>query len=423
MKTEILTVGTEILLGQIIDSNSSYIAQELLANGIDLYGVSTVGDNLYRIVDAIRYSLSKCDALIVTGGLGPTQDDITRNAVAMVMGVDLVENKYLKDLISKFFADRNRPMPENNLLQAMVPEGAEFIEQKLGTAPGLICPVGNKVIYCLPGVPYEMKEMLNRSVIPDILGKAQLTKHMKFVTVATWGLSESRVAELLSDEFNRLESMQKEGREYIPSIAFLANISTGIKIRVSLSGEDEIKVNEILRDEVDRVASVLGESVFSTDSETLEQVIHRICTEKGITIGLVESLTGGMIASRIVDVPGASKYFKGSIVAYDTDIKRSILKIQASEVVSEAAVIEMAKSGLELLSCDICLSISGVGGPEKQEGKDPGTVYIGLAADTAKFSKVNLNPVELKLYGSRDTIRQMATTSALDLLRRRLTHF
>ncbi len=420
MRTEILAVGTEILLGQIADTNSAHIAQELSDNGIYLYGTSTVGDNLNRIVESMRYCLSKCDALIVTGGLGPTQDDITRQAASIVMGVELEQDPQLVDIIEGFFKARNRQMPANNLLQALVPKGASYIEQRRGTAPGLICGVGNKVMYCLPGVPHEMKEMLSRAVIPDLLLRTGEKRAVKYSNIMTWGMSESAIAAKLSEEFDRLETMQLENQPNTPSIAFLANLTTGVKVRISVSGQNTPELDSALNNEVSKISEILGDCVFSATGESIEDVVKNIFISRNLTLSFVESLTGGLIGSRLVGIPGASVYFKGSLVAYQSEIKHSVLKIQSESVVSALAVNEMAKAGLNLFNSDVCLAISGVAGPDSQEGKEPGTVYIGLCCDGDKLSTVNVEPVELKLFGTRDSIRQIAATSALDLLRKRV---
>lgn len=420
MRAEILAVGTEILLGQIVDTNSAYIAQELSANGINLYGTAVVGDNLNRIVDAMRYSLSKCDALIVTGGLGPTQDDITRNAVAKVMGVELVEDSHLKEIISGFFAQRNRDMPQNNLLQALVPKGALYIEQRRGTAPGLICSVGNKVIYCLPGVPHEMKEMLSRAVIPDMLTRAETGLIVKYTNVMTWGMSESSIAHKLAEEFERLEQLQKKEHDFVPSIAFLANLATGIKVRISVSGKAGKLLDQVLDEEVFIVSKLLGDCVFSTKGETIEEVIQKYFVSSGLTLSFVESITGGLISARLIDIPGASDYLRGSMVAYQSEIKHSVLKVESELVVSDSAVRELSQNGLEMFDSDVCVSVSGVAGPQPQDGRDPGTVFIGIAVKKDKFFDIDLTPKELKLYGTRESIRQMAATSAFDFLRKRI---
>src|ERR1700712_3615785 len=231
LSCEVVAIGTELLLGQIVDTNSSWMGEQLALSGIDSHFQTKVGDNLGRIVSAIRLALDRSDAVIICGGLGPTHDDITREAIAQVMGVELVEWPDLVDKIRAMFEARGRRMPDNNRRQALVPVGASIIEQRRGTAPGLICPVGDpvgsKVIYAVPGVPHEMREMLERAVLPDLAERAGVRMAIVSRTLRTWGESESRIAELLGP---RLAALDVLGN---PTIAFLASGIEGIKVRLT----------------------------------------------------------------------------------------------------------------------------------------------------------------------------------------------
>ncbi|MDQ2650196.1 MAG: molybdopterin-binding protein, partial [Actinomycetota bacterium] len=231
MRAEIVAIGTELLLGQIIDTNSSWMGEQLAGIGIEHHRQTKVGDNLDRIVDTIQSALERADAVICCGGLGPTQDDITREAIAKVMGVELERRPEIADVIRNLFEARGRTMPDNNLRQADVPVGATVIEQRTGTAPGLICPVGDKVIYAVPGVPYEMREMVDRAVLPDLAERAGICQVIMSRTLRTWGESESRIAELLGPRIELLDGIGN------PTIAFLASGIEGIKVRLTARGE------------------------------------------------------------------------------------------------------------------------------------------------------------------------------------------
>ncbi|MGH9205161.1 MAG: CinA family nicotinamide mononucleotide deamidase-related protein, partial [Acidimicrobiales bacterium] len=313
-------MGTELLLGQIVDTNSSWIGETLASAGIDSHFQTKVGDNPARITLALRTALARSDAVIVCGGLGPTQDDITREAIAEVMNVDLVRQEPLLDFIREMFGARGREMAENNARQADVPSGATPIPQVRGTAPGLVCPLGHKVIYAVPGVPDEMMEMIGRAVIPDMqsrLGeKAMILSRM----LRTWGLAESTLAEVLAP---RLEALDSAGGN--PTIAFLASGIEGIKVRLTAKASDRAGALELLDAEEKQVRSLLGTTVFGVDDETMEHAIGSLLTSAGLTLALAESVTGGLAASRLVAVPGASAWFRGSVVAYAPGVKHDVL--------------------------------------------------------------------------------------------------
>jgi nicotinamide-nucleotide amidase len=296
VRTEIVAVGTELLLGQIVDTNSTYIGEQLAASGLDCHFQTCVGDNLARIVLALRTALARGDGLIVCGGLGPTQDDITREAIAEVMNVPLRRDPEVLERIREMFASRRREMPANNGHQADVPEGATLIPQTMGTAPGLICPVGLKVVYAMPGVPYEMHDMLERAVLPDLRARAGEAAVIASRTLRTWGLSESGLAEILAP---RIEVLG-EGAAGVPTIAFLASGIEGIKVRLTVKAADEATAAAALDAEVVEIRPLLGRSLFGVDDDTMESVVGQLLSDRDWTLGLAESLTGGLVASRIV---------------------------------------------------------------------------------------------------------------------------
>jgi nicotinamide-nucleotide amidase len=410
MRCEIVAVGTELLLGQIVDTNSSWIGEQLALAGIDSHYQTKVGDNWTRIADGLRIALDRSDAVIVCGGLGPTHDDITRDVIAEVMGVELAIDPLIEDRIRTIFGSRGRDMPPNNLRQAMVPVGAETIPQQPGTAPGLICPIadGEQVIYAVPGVPYEMKEMVEGTVIPDLQRRAGVPAVIRSRTLRTWGQSESGLAEILAERIDELDQLGGA------TIAFLASGMEGLKVRVTVKAESADAADQILADEVDLLAEILGEVVFSVDDEPIEVVVLRLLRERGLTLGTAESVTGGLIASRLTDVPGASDVFRGSIVSYASEVKFDVLGVPRGPVVSDEAVVAMAEGACRVLGCDVAVAVTGVAGPDTQEGVPAGTVYLGLCLDGETESMM------IRLPGDRTRVRQFSTISALDWLRRRL---
>jgi nicotinamide-nucleotide amidase len=411
VRAEVVAVGTELLLGQIVDTNSSWIGEQLARSGIDCHFQTKVGDNLERMVLAMRTALARSDAVLVCGGLGPTQDDITREAIAVVMNVPLVLDEDIVARIRTMFASRGRAMAANNSRQAEVPVGASVIEQRIGTAPGLICPVGQKVIYAMPGVPYEMHEMMDRAILPDLRLRAGDLAVISSRTLRTWGLAESTLAELLEPRIDALAG----GGAGVPTIAFLASGIEGIKVRLTVKAASEGAAASALGAEEELVRAVLGDAVFGVDDETMETAVGKLLTEKGWKLGVAESLTGGLMASRVVSVPGASEWFAGAVVAYGTSVKESVLGVPAGPVVSSAAAAAMAEGARDLLKTDVAIATTGVAGPAEQEGNPPGTVFIGICLPGS-----DAEGVELRLPGDRERVRQMTVISALNLLRLRL---
>jgi nicotinamide-nucleotide amidase len=351
------------------------------------------------------------------GGLGPTQDDITREAIAEVMGVELVREPSLITFIADFFAARGREMTANNERQADVPRGATTIPQVIGTAPGLICPVGNKVVYAVPGVPYEMAEMFERGILPDLrtrMAEAGEEGVIASRVLRTWGASESGLAESLQ---GRIDALDEDGADV--TLAFLASGIEGIKVRItararSLEGVGELLDKEEL--EVRRaIEAELGDIVFGVDDESMEVAVSTRLRAKGLTFGVAESLTGGLIASRLVNVPGASTWFRGGVVAYQEQVKFDVLGVPEGPVVTEAAAAAMAEGVRRVTHSDLALGITGVAGPDEQEGVAPGTIFVGLALPDRPTQTR-----QLRVPGDRERVRQYGAISALDLVRRAL---
>jgi nicotinamide-nucleotide amidase len=409
MRCDVVAIGTELLLGQIVDTNSSWLGEQLSAAGIDSCLQVKVGDNLNRMVKAIRQTLEDADAVIICGGLGPTHDDITREAIAEIMGVELEFNDEVGMAISEMFASRNRRMPEINMRQAMVPKGANIIEQRRGTAPGLICPVGNKVIYAVPGVPYELYEMFERAILPDLLVRSGSVSVISSRVLRTWGESESGLNERL---FGVIEDLESVGN---PTLAFLASGWEGIKVRLTAKAATRPEVASILDEWEQKVRAAIGDIVFGVDDDTMESVVLQMLRDRGLTLGLAESVTGGLVSGRLTNIAGASDVLRGGVVSYASEVKFDVLGVTNGPVVSPEAAIEMAVGAQRVLGADVGLSLTGVAGPAEQEGQRPGTLCIGVALPNG----VTASSV-VQLPGARDQMRQLSVISALDFLRRQL---
>lgn len=409
MRCDVLAVGTELLLGQIVDTNSAWIGEQLAASGIDSYEHRVVGDNERRMVDALSDLLSRADAVIVCGGLGPTQDDITREAVAAVLGVPLVRRPELVEEISAMFSSRGRGMPENNLRQADVPEGGDSLANPLGTAPGLRCEVGGRVVYAVPGVPYEMKAMVTGHVLPDLLARSGEASALVSRSLKTWGTSESALAEMVA---GRVDALDAAGN---PTIAFLARGIDGLVVRITAKAASQAEALSMVEAEERAVRSLLGDLVFAIDDETMESAVIERLAGRGWTLGVAESVTGGLVGARLVNVPGASEVFRGTIGSYATEVKRSVLGVTAEAVVSEEAAGQMAEGARRVLGADVGIAITGVAGPDEQDGRAVGTVCMALCLPGAPTETV-----AARLPGDRERIRQYGTISLLNLLRLRL---
>lgn len=414
MKVEVVAVGTELLLGQIVDTNSSWMGEQLALAGLDSHYQTKVGDNPARIEEVLRHALSRSDAVICCGGLGPTQDDLTRDVIATVMGVEMETDDAIAAKIEQMFASRGRTMPANNLRQAMVPVGARTMDQQPGTAPGLVCPIPaepggqEKVIYAVPGVPYEMKQMIEGTVVPDLIARSGQRAVIRSRVLRTWGMSESALSELLAD---RIDELDDTGN---PTLAFLASGVEGMKVRITAKSATEGEAVAVLDDEEALLRPILGDIVFGLDDQNMEATIVAMLAERSLTVAVAESLTGGYLAGRICAVPGASAVFRGGVVAYHPSIKFDLLDVPEGPVVTEAAALAMAHGVRRRLGADIGLATTGVAGPDESEGKAVGTVCLGIAGSMAERATT------VQLPGDRERIRQFSCITLLDLLRREL---
>ena len=409
MRCSVVAVGTELLLGQIVDTNSSWLGEQLAAAGIDSLFQVKVGDNLARIVATLRSTLEQADAIIICGGLGPTHDDITREAIAEIMGVELELNDEVALVIEQLFTSRGRRMPQNNLRQAMVPKGAKIIEQRRGTAPGLICPVGQKVMYAVPGVPFELYEMFERAILPDLLARSGEASVIKSRVLRTWGDSESGLNERLVGVINELEKVGN------PTLAFLASGWEGIKVRLTAKANTESQAIDLLDTWDAKVREQVKDLVFGVDEQNMETVVLQNLRDRKLTLAVAESVTGGLVSGRLTAIAGASDVFRGAIVSYDSEVKFDLLNVTRGPVVSESAAKEMAIGIRKTLGSDIGLALTGVAGPSEQDGVKVGTLCVGLAMPDGDVRSTTFN-----LPYGREQMRQFSVISALNFLRQSL---
>jgi nicotinamide-nucleotide amidase len=409
MRAEVIGVGTEILLGQICNNNAQWISERLAEIGVDVLHHQAVGDNQGRIAEAFRLALSRAEVVIATGGLGPTQDDITREGLAEALGVSLVRVPGIEEHLRAKFQALGPEMPGSNLRQADVPEGARYILPERGTAPGLVCrTLEGKLVYVVPGVPAEMRELLTGSILPEL---AELEGPSTLVsrTIRVTGLAESKAAEMLDDLFRSSTN---------PTVAYLAS-SGEVKVRLTAKARTRAEAEELIAPLADEVAGRLGRHVFTTSDEELEQVVGRLLKARTESVACAESLTGGSLAVRLSFAPGSSAYFKGAAVCYTAEAKRDVLGVtdetlRGAGVVSEECAREMARGARRLFGADVGVALTGVAGPDPHDGRPPGTVCLALSSGRLEESRSFLAP------GDREQVRRWAEQSALDLLRRYL---
>ncbi len=392
MRCEVVAIGTELLLGQIVDTNSSCIGEQLAMAGIDSHFQVKVGDNFARMEATLRQALERSDAVICCGGLGPTQDDITREVITKIMGVDMRRDEAIVEKIRLMFESRGRVMADNNRRQADVPFGATVISQMPGTAPGLICPVGDKVIYALPGVPYELHEMMRETVLPDLRRRSGQTAVIRSRVLRTWGHSESGLAELLADRVEELDGLGN------PTLAFQASGIEGIKVRITVKAEDEDEAAEILGAEEAGIRELLGETVFGVDGQTMEHVVVDLLRVRGQSFAVAESLTGGLMALRLTEIDPAMKVFRGARIA----------PTEASEAPAEDRALAAARDVRKAFGSDFGVAALHV------EGADDGpSKTVALAIASAKAAQATT----IALPGDRRRLRSFTVISLLNYLR------
>ena len=410
MRAEIVAVGTELLLGQIADTNARWMSEQLAAAGIDVTNHQAVGDNLDRIVEALRLAAARADVVLVSGGLGPTEDDITRDAIAAFAGVPLVFHAELETMLREKFRRWSAigAMPESNLRQAYVPEGARWIVPDRGTAPGLALRLDGTRLYAVPGVPDEMQEMIGGTIVPELrelAGGDVITSRI----LRCAGMGESAVAERLADLFTSSTN---------PTIAYLASMGE-VKVRITAKAPSAAEAEALAEPVVAEVRARLGDVVFSADDESLEQAVLRLLGSTKRTLACAESLTGGGVGERLTAVPGASASFVGSAVVYTAEAKRRVLGVPddalAAGTVTQACALAMAIGARDLYGADVALSLTGAAGPEPHDGAAPGTIWVAIA-DASGFTHAR----GFVSRGERDRVRRWAQQAGLDLVRRHL---
>lgn len=405
MKAEIISIGTEILFGQIVDTNSAWIAQRLPALGIDLYYVSTVGDNQRRIVETLRRAWERSDVIITTGGLGPTEDDLTRESIAEMLGEEQRVVPELEEALRARFARRGTPMPERNIKQATLIPSARAIPNPRGSAPGWWTEKDGRIIVSMPGVPSEMYYMWETQVAPELLARSDGSVLLSRV-IKTNGMSEALVDELLSPLLSSSN----------PSIGVYAK-SDGIHLRLSAKAPRPAEAKRMLDELEPKVHAILGDIIWGYDDDTPADAVGRLLKDRGLTLATMESCTGGLLSSYITDVPGSSTYFKGGAITY-TNAQKVAHGVHPSIIEEHGAIsaecaLAMAVAIRERLSTDIGLSVTGVAGPDEVEGKDIGTVFIGVA--TPGNQRVMTGGIYQR---TRTEVKARAATNALLFLRR-----
>lgn len=411
MRAEVVAVGTELLLGDIANDNAREISEALAGIGVDVLFHTVVGDNEERIAGVISRAIERADVVIVTGGLGPTHDDITREAIARATGVPLERRSELEAWLRERFARMSRVMPEANLRQADLPRGAEVIENPTGTAPGFSLTLDGKRIYAVPGVPREMRGMLADRVLPDLRGPAGGATLVSRV-LRVVGLGESDVGGRLAAVIEDLD------REREATLALLAG-GGEVRVRITAKGSSPQRALERIDPVERRVRGILGSAVYGADADTLEGVVAALLRQRRLTLAIAESVSGGMLASRLLAVPGASDFLLAAYVAYSPASKVDDLFVPASVLerhgaVSAETALSMAAGARARTGADVAVATTGEAGPEPAEA-EVGTVYLGLAHLDGSLHRRFVAP------GDREAIRRWASQAALNLLRLWLT--
>ncbi len=411
---EIITIGTEILLGQLVDTNSAHIARVLADCGLDVYQKHSVGDNAARLEAMLRGALERADGVVTTGGLGPTVDDLTKEAVTAAVGVPLALHEPSVRAIEARLASfgRTGPIAENNRRQAILPAGSVVLENPHGTAPGFVAlRRDGKFVACLPGVPSEMKPMLGERLVPWLIARFGLRDGIYTRTLHTIGIAESEVDARIEALFRSLEN---------PKIAVLAHTSQ-VDVKIMAKAPDRSAAQALMAPVEAELRERIGPGIFGVDGETLAGALVERIVARGQTLGTAESLTGGAVAAAIVGVAGASRCFRGGIVAYDDALKESLLDVEPQLLarfgaVSEEVARAMARGACARLGTDIAVATTGVAGPGGGSSEKPvGLVYVAVA-----FARGEITVRRVTLPGSREEIRQRSTVAALTLLWRQL---
>lgn len=410
MRGELIFVGTELLLGQIVNTNAAYLGENLARLGVDLYHCSVVGDNLDRIKNTVKTALERADLVVVTGGLGPTFDDITKEGIALTVGRELVYDPRVMEQIEEHFKRAKHTILPMHRRQAYVlSSGCQVVPNPIGSAPGLIIEADGKWIIAMPGVPREMKRMCEDNIFAWIAEKAgKNTIRSKVLKVC--GMGESTVANELDDILKPLTN---------PTIAFLAQPNE-VSVRITAKANDGEEADRMIRVVVDQIRARLGDNIFAEDDQTMEQIVGSMLSERYKTLAVAESCTGGLISDRITDISGSSNYFLGAIVAYSNQVKMDLLGVLEDVLdqygaVSYPVAAQMAQGIRSICKSDYGLGITGIAGPTGATPEKPvGLVYVALASQNEPYCK------EFRFVGDRATIKRRSSQVALDMLRREL---
>jgi len=411
MNAHIITVGDEILIGQVLNTNAAYIGKELIENNINVVSTSVIGDNEAEIVQEFKKAYEENDLVIVTGGLGPTHDDVTRKCIVNFFNTELVQNSEVLEDIKNLFKKRRWKINKINEGQALVPKIASVIRNTLGTAPGVWIEKDGKIFAAMPGVPYEMEEMVNSYVIPALkerIGEPEIITVRK--NLLTTGIGESTLFERLGD-LNELIGDSK--------LAFLPS-QFGVRLRITSEGKSEEEALNKISEIEQKIRTKAGRYIYGTENEVLEEVIGKILKERGLTLAVAESCTGGLVSNMLTNISGSSVYFERGVVSYSNAAKVEILKVHEDMIVENGAVsIEIARQmaeGIKSISgTDLGLSTTGIMGPTGASVDKPvGLVYVGICDDKVCTAK------EFLFGDNRILNKQRAAQAALDMLRRHL---
>ncbi len=409
MKTEIITIGDELLNGSRTDTNAAYLALHLSALGAEISRMTSVGDGQPAIEEALREALSCAELVVVTGGLGPTADDRTKQALARIFGCDLVLDEEALETVSASFARRGAGVPESNAAQCMIPECARPIENKVGSAPGLLMEREGRLLFALPGVPAEMRGIFENYIAPFLEGRG-LVRSKEERIIRVLHLAESEIADRVHGIARRLARVE---------VAYLPH-ADGVDLKITGRGESRVQAARAADRAQERIADLLGDAVYARGNESIERVVGYLLSMQGKTLAVAESCTGGRVAWQLTRTPGSSEYFAGGIVAYSNDLKKRILHVKAATLKTHGAVSaevagEMATGVKDRAKTDYGLSITGVAGPGGGSSEKPvGLVYVALAR------KGKTVVWRLLLGRGRDRVRRRAAVAALDLVRRDL---
>ena len=413
MVVELISVGTELLLGNIVNTNARYLSEKCAMLGLNVYYQTTVGDNEERLAEVIRTALNRSDIVILNGGLGPTEDDLTKATCAKVMGLSLVKDHHTEDRLKEYYKERKKEeLPDSNWKQAVIPEGAVVFDNGNGTAPGLVVEKNGKTVILVPGPPNELYPMMENQICPYLQKKNEEIILSQMVKIC--GFGESKVEEMV------LDLIEKQTN---PTLATYAKQGE-VHLRVTARAASEEEARKLLKPMVKEIKKRFGEAVYTTDEkETLTDVVVKLLKKHELTVTTAESCTGGLLAGTLVGVPGVSEVFREGFVTYSNKAKRKLLDVSKSTLkkygaVSAQTAKEMAKGGVFATDADICVAITGLAGPDGATPEKPvGLVYI------ACYMNDKVHVEEFRFKGDRQKIRERSVVQALDVLRRSILEF